>query len=85
MHVHNAVPGSSGPFLMDWDYWSVEYDFIGGFIGLSVGFYTEWQGAQRLTFTTPEIHSRLATGEAYFNIHSLEHPPGEIRADLQIL
>ncbi|MEM7201148.1 MAG: CHRD domain-containing protein [Planctomycetota bacterium] len=85
MHIHAGAPGSAGPLVFDADYWGVKYDYSGGYVMLIVGFYTQYQGAHNMGMTTSQLINTVQSGDVFFNVHTLTHRTGEIRADLQVL
>ncbi|MEM7201149.1 MAG: CHRD domain-containing protein [Planctomycetota bacterium] len=85
VHIHSGAPGSAGPFIFDSGFWGTRADYLGGFLMLSVGFYTQYQGAHNTGLTTAQIVGILQSGDVFCNIHTQTYRPGEIRADLSIL
>lgn len=80
-HIHCAPPGVNGPVgltLYAGDPISIEQGFLvqGNFTGPNPGNACGWQ-------TLADMVEALASGDTYINVHTLNHPSGEIRGQIR--
>ena len=81
MHIHNAPAGSNGAIVVDVGFFS---DFFED--GLGIRFRLEDQllgGQPGNIFTDPATNeASLFAGNLYMNIHTMDHPTGELRGQI---
>lgn len=81
IHIHNAPAGANGPIVVD-------LGFMGSFVedGLGIRFQLTDQpfgGQQGNVFSDPDDNElALFAAELYVNIHTNDHPTGELRGQI---
>lgn len=69
-HIHKGAPGHDGPHIVPlWD-----GDKPIGFTGVL---------AKGTVTVKPEVAAAIRSGNAYVNVHTQEHPSGELRGQLE--
>ena len=84
-HIHLGMPGEDGPvvaFLFDGDF-STDASGVGT---LSTGVLTDSDLMGPLEGDTlAELVAEMEAGNAYVNVHTTQHPAGEIRGQLELI
>jgi len=81
-HVHVGAVGVSGPVRVNLRFASNTETTNGSIWTTQFNLNANNAGVLNGGITIPQLTALLLSGDAYFNIHTSQHPPGEIRGQL---
>ena len=79
-HIHSGAPGQAGPPVVFLFQTSTPLSLANG--TLSAGAFDETDMIPAANISYDSLLSLIRRGNAYVNVHTTAHPPGEIRGQL---